>query len=323
MRSSTFSEEYCQKKFMNRKHTDRPPELRISITTESVGGGQTSAGFVRSVESLLALALREVSAEECSFYEYSESKGTLSLQKRLPKRSAQKSSGRLETARIELPEDASAWLLNLRDSEYIPSLAFRVRRSSSFPEVIENSLESLLIVPLIEGESFVGLLNFGWRSATELEESRRRAAEEIAASVASVLLRSKQASLTIHLANRLHELQAELADGKITDRARGILLEDSRRFDLGGLMRQHVDRVLEGTNGVDLLAQHVAKLEAEVGNRRIINRAKQFLQEKLQLSEEQAYLRLRNTSRKSRRPLLDIAGEVLGPLQTQDATTHL
>jgi hypothetical protein len=307
---------------MNRKYKDRPTELRVSITTESAGGEQASVGFVRSIESLLALALREVSAEECSLYEYSEVNETLWLQKRILQRSGPKRSGRLGTARIELPEDAGSWLLNLRESEYIPSRAFRGPRSSSFPEVIENSLESLLIVPLIEGEIFVGLLNFGWRSATELMEDRRRAAEEIAASVASVLLRSKQASLTIHLANRLHELQAELADGKITDRAQGILLEDSNRFDLGGLMRQHVDRVLEGTNGVDLLAHQVAKLEAEVENRRIINRAKQFLQEKLQLSEEQAYLQLRNTSRQSRRPLLDIAGEVLGALQSHDRATH-
>jgi hypothetical protein len=294
---------------MNQQHRHRSPE--VSITIELAGFEPASVGFAKSIDSLLALALREVEAEECSLYEYSEFNGTLSLQMRLP-RSGRKSNGRIESARIQLPDSTSTWLRHLREAEYIPSLAWREPRSSSFPEVIENSLEGLLIVPLIEGEHLVGLLNFGWRSETTLTERQRRAGDDIAASITSVLLRSRQASLTIHLANRINLLHAELADGKITDRARGILRETSTRCDPGGLMRQHVNRVLDGADILERLRHEVSKLELEVENRRVISKAKQVLQQTHHLSEEQAYLHLRNASRKSRRRLLDIAGEVIG-----------
>jgi hypothetical protein len=122
--------------------------------------------------------------------------------------------------------------------------------------------------------------------------------------------------------HRIYHLQAELADGKITDRVQGILLENSTPFDLGSVMRQHVDRVLDGTNGSELLVQQVAKLEAEVQTRRVIAGAKQILQKALHLSEEEAYLRLRNTSRRSRRPLIEIAGEVVGASRSRAATAH-
>jgi hypothetical protein len=293
---------------MNQQHRDRSPE--VSITIELTGFEPAGAGFTKSIDSLLALASREVEAQECSLYEYSEFNGTLSLQKRVPQ--SGRKSGRLESARIQLPEITSTWLRHLREAEHIPSLAWRESRSSSFPEVIENRLEGLLIIPLIEAEHLVGLLNFGWRLETTLNESQRRAADDIAASVTSVLLRSKQASLTIHLANRINLLQAELADGKITDRARGILRETSTRCDPGGLMRQHVNRVLDGADILERLRHEVSKLELELEHRRLIGKAKQVLQQTHHLSEEQAYLHLRNASRKSRRRLLDIAREVVG-----------
>jgi hypothetical protein len=296
---------------MNQQHRQRSTEPKILITIESTGVEPTGTGFIKSIDSLLELALREVEAEECSFYEYSEFNRTLSLQRRVPQKSGRKNHGRIDSARIQLPESIGAWLLELRDTEHIPFLAGYEPRSASFPEVIENSLESLLIVPLIHEEKLVGLLNFGWQSQTTLNQVQTRSAVEIAASVTSVLLRTRQASLTIHLANRINHLQAELADGKITDRARGILHEGSGRFDLGGVMRQHVNRVLEGSDVLSLLSQEVAKLEVELKNRQVISQAKQFLQQAHHLSEEEAYLQLRNTSRKSRRRLLDIAGEVL------------
>jgi len=278
------------------------------LTIEIAEAEGSSTSFGKSIDSLLALGLRAVEAEECTFYNYSALNSILSFQKRAPGRI---STRRLKTARIQVPASTSVWLRALSAPEYIPSLAWADSKSASFPEVIENSLESVLVVPLVHGENLIGLLNFGWQSRTTLDENQIRTANEIGAAVSSVVIREREASLTIHLASRIHRLQAELADGKIADRARGILLEDAGRADSGGIMRQHVDRVLEGTDALVVLQQEVAKLEAEVESRRVINRAKQFLQRTHHLSEEEAYLRLRNFSRQSRRRLLDVAGDVL------------
>jgi GAF domain-containing protein len=66
------------------------------------------------------------------------------------------------------------------------------------------------------------------------------------------------------------------------------------------------------------LAVENARLKAEtqeikrrLEERRVLERAKGVLQERFKLTEEQAYVRLRNESRRSRRPIRDLAEAVL------------
>jgi AmiR/NasT family two-component response regulator len=202
-----------------------------------------------------------------------------------------------------------AWLLNLRELEHIGSSAFEHPEAGGFPEVAANGFETFLVLPFLHAGALIGLLTFGWRKPAALRERQIRSVREIASAISDVTIRARQSSFTIHLANRISQLQAELANGKIADRAKGLLIEN--RSDAGEVVQHHVSRVLESMSVSVGLQEQLEKLESEVKDRRIVGQAKEFLQEALHLSEEEAYLQLRNTSRQSRRRLPDVASEIL------------
>ncbi len=56
-----------------------------------------------------------------------------------------------------------------------------------------------------------------------------------------------------------------------------------------------------------LLEAENERLERELETRKLVERAKGLLQQKHGLSEEEAYLRLRNQSRRLRRPMKELA----------------
>jgi signal transduction protein with GAF and PtsI domain len=60
-----------------------------------------------------------------------------------------------------------------------------------------------------------------------------------------------------------------------------------------------------------LLAQENARLLEELETRKVVERAKGILQQRHGISEEDAYLRLRNQSRRLRRPMKDLAEAII------------
>src|SRR5260370_22344099 len=59
------------------------------------------------------------------------------------------------------------------------------------------------------------------------------------------------------------------------------------------------------------LQEETQEMKRQLETRKLVERAKGILQSKYKLSEEAAYLRLRNESRRLRRPLRDLAGAVI------------
>jgi uroporphyrinogen-III synthase len=60
------------------------------------------------------------------------------------------------------------------------------------------------------------------------------------------------------------------------------------------------------------LESEVEDLSRKLADRKLFDRAKGLLQVAYQWTEEQAYLHIRRTSRQSRRPMRDIAQEIIG-----------
>jgi AmiR/NasT family two-component response regulator len=60
-----------------------------------------------------------------------------------------------------------------------------------------------------------------------------------------------------------------------------------------------------------LLAQENARLLEELETRKVVERAKGILQQRHGITEEDAYLRLRNQSRRLRRPMKDLAEAII------------
>lgn len=114
------------------------------------------------------------------------------------------------------------------------------------------------------------------------------------------------------LINRVVSLEARLMDLKIAERARG-LLTNSVESDITEAIVRHVEGILRPrpTHAKRTLERLASELEEDIESRKLASQAKQILQGSRGLSEEQAHAQLRRASRKSRKPLKEIALEVL------------
>jgi uroporphyrinogen-III synthase len=59
------------------------------------------------------------------------------------------------------------------------------------------------------------------------------------------------------------------------------------------------------------LQQEALEVRQQLEARKLVERAKGILQRRHQITEEEAYLRLRNESRRTRRPMRDVAEEII------------
>jgi hypothetical protein len=120
----------------------------------------------------------------------------------------------------------------------------------------------------------------------------------------------------IELAQHVSRRQAELADLKIAERAQGFLQHPQP--DVGETMALHVECVLHTRRFEALLEQLAHDLEVQIEERKVIARAKSLLQSVHGVTEEEAYARLRLTSRRSRRRIFEVAGHLIrDPYDTQ------
>lgn len=113
---------------------------------------------------------------------------------------------------------------------------------------------------------------------------------------------------------RVAELEAELADAKIADRAQAILQMTEVPPNLippVDILARSVNNILGPYQLQNVLKRVVEDLERDCAEYELVRRAKGFLQERQNLTEAQAYLHLRLVSRQTRRPLPDIASELM------------
>jgi hypothetical protein len=112
-------------------------------------------------------------------------------------------------------------------------------------------------------------------------------------------------------AARIGEMEAELMDAKIAARLTGLLEDGARAGDAIGRAEDHVEGVLRPSQFGTMLEQRLRELEEEIAERKLTAQAKAVLQSVYNMSEEQAHLHLRTISRKSRRPLKEVARELI------------
>jgi hypothetical protein len=113
-----------------------------------------------------------------------------------------------------------------------------------------------------------------------------------------------------HLVERLADLEAQLMDSKIADRVRGYLADETGSGPVEAIAR-HVETVLRPTRTRIMLEQASSEMEDEIEERRLVAQAKGILQASNLVSEEQAHMELRLRSRRLRKPLKDIARQVI------------
>lgn len=111
-------------------------------------------------------------------------------------------------------------------------------------------------------------------------------------------------------AARIGEMEAALIDSKIAARIQGLLAGWAQGGTVAAA-ESHVEVVLRPSDFERLLQQSERGLEGEIEERKLTSRAKALLESEYGMSEEQAHLHLRSMSRKSRKPLKEVAQELI------------
>lgn len=113
------------------------------------------------------------------------------------------------------------------------------------------------------------------------------------------------------MAARAASLDVELAEIKISERARGLLAGGTDATEAVEAIVRHVEQVLCHRQLGAVFDQLLPELEERLAERKLLIEAKSLLQRRHGMSEEQAYIHLRNRSRASRRRLREVAEETI------------
>jgi hypothetical protein len=119
--------------------------------------------------------------------------------------------------------------------------------------------------------------------------------------------------------NLIMELVAKLADSKISDRACGLLESDPPASDAVDMISHYIDNVLRDNQLERVLDHLIRDIEYDLAGYQLVRKAKAILRTRDAMSEEQAYLYLRYTSRSSRRRIADVAAEIVKQGATKPA----
>src|SRR5579859_2184254 len=155
------------------------------------------------------------------------------------------------------------------------------------------------------GDSVTGLLMFFFRGSS-IPPATRATLERMAGIMETVWHLSLVSAAYARAAARIGELETELADSKIADRARGLLANGALPSDAVDTIAQHVESVLRPGPLRTVLGQLNQEIEQEIAERELASRAKAILQSRYGMSEDQAHVHLRLVSRKSRKRLRDV-----------------
>lgn len=177
------------------------------------------------------------------------------------------------------------------------------------PEAGETGL-TVLSLPLHAEDEVTGVLTFVFRGVA-IPPRAQSLLERIAPIIEEVWRLSLLPAAYARKAARIGELEIELADSKIADRARGMLAGSAPPRDAVDTIIRHVESVLRPGQLGTVLQQLTQEFEQEISERELANRAKAILQSRYGMSEDQAHVHLRLVSRKSRKRLRDVARDVL------------
>jgi len=164
--------------------------------------------------------------------------------------------------------------------------------------------------PLRAGDEVTGVLTFVFREAS-ISPQAQSLLDQVALAIEEVWRLSLVPAAYARNAARIGELETELADSKIADRARGLLANGVLPRDAIDTIVRHVESVLRPGQLVTVLGQLIQEIEGEMAERELANRAKAVLQRRYGMSEDQAHVHLRLVSRKSRKRLRDVARDLL------------
>jgi hypothetical protein len=169
--------------------------------------------------------------------------------------------------------------------------------------------------PLRGEDKTIGLITFAFRRG-EIFREQLVVLDRLLQIIETVY---RLPSATARLASRVSSLEVELASIKISERIAGLLASPPPANSSVDTVIRHVDNVLYRRAVTSVLRQLLPDLECRLAERKLVGKAKRLIQRNRGMSEEQAYLWLRNRSRVTRRRLRDIANELIASEPSADS----
>lgn len=159
--------------------------------------------------------------------------------------------------RMKMGEGVTGWVAEHKSVVALATNAGADRRFKRFQDLIEDTYDAFLSVPLVSGGELIGVINVHHRRQHD------HSSDEVA----------------------LLTFVGEQMGGAIS---KSMLADQNAR-----------------------LLEETQEMKRQLETRKLVERAKGILQQKYSLSEEEAYLRLRNESRRLRRPMRDLAEAII------------
>jgi AmiR/NasT family two-component response regulator len=173
--------------------------------------------------------------------------------------------------------------------------------------------------PLHSSGLQTGLLAFAFVNRMLTQAAQARLCR-MAAAIGQVWQLSEAVETLAAVAAETGRLEAELADSKIASRTLGFLEEPPEAGDVVDAVTRHVQTVLSRFESNKILEKRRQDLEDELAERGLAARAKAVLRETSGLSEAAAHLHLRTLSRATRRPIREVALELIAHAGEADRT---
>jgi uroporphyrinogen-III synthase len=204
------------------------------------------------LQELIAITVEVTSSDACLVYLPDHATGDIVLRaSQLPH------APEIGSVRLKLGEGVTGWVAQHKTVVALARNASADGRFKSFANLVEDTYQAFLSVPLVSGGEVIGVLNVHHREPHEHT--------------------SKEISLLLFVGEQM--------GGAI---ALSLLAEENAR--------------LQG---------EALQIKQQLETRKLVERAKGLLQRRYQWTEQQAYERLRNESRRLRKPIREIAEAIL------------
>jgi signal transduction protein with GAF and PtsI domain len=214
-----------------------------------VSSGQT---IDEMLDELISISVDVTGCDACLVYLLEEDSGDMVLRaSQLPH------DKELGNIRIKVGEGVTGWVAEHRSVVALSQHSSEDKRFKRFNDLIEDTYEAFLSVPLVSGGALIGVLNAHHKEIHEYTSS-------------------------------------EIALMTFVGEQMGVALSKSQLVEANSR-----------------LMEEALELKKQLETRKYVERAKGILQRKYHLTEEEAYLKLRNESRRLRKPMRDLAEAII------------
>jgi signal transduction protein with GAF and PtsI domain len=273
--------------------------VRIDIVDVQAG----TPPYARSLKAILKRLKAATLADGCYLYEYSDVLHQLTLREW---------QGPLRQVRAGVRQQVPAEAL---EAIAASCHAFGPETGASehplfknLPEVASEAYEALSVIPLRTANKLLGFVTAAYRSRRGRSPHSAEGVAQLAGAAAAILVDLRRRAGLRERVQRLSDLEAELLDIKIAERADGIVTDNGVLTVEGSeTIASHVASVLDHQGIQHEVESLTVQLEGQIETRRLLREAKQLLQTTRKMTEEEAYIYLRAESRRSRTPLSLIA----------------